>query len=361
MPIFTVSEIAHSLNGEVFGNPLIELRGLASVESAGHDQIVLAIKDEYRQRLRKSKAQVAIISNADGWDTLGLEAAIVIDNPRMGLALSTQLFQPKFEFSQGIHPSSYISQSALIEEGCSIGPFCYIGDNVHIGQKTKIADHVSIYSDSVIGQNGLLNSGVRVGSHVSIGDFFKCHANTVIGCDGFSFETKEQGSIDDVKETLGAGVKHTQSNYYKVYSLGSVRIGDHVEIGACTAIDRGTLIATSIGSGTKLDNLVHIAHNVQIGRDCLICGQVGIAGSAKLGDRVVFGGQVGVKDHIKVGNDVIAGGATKIFSNVSAGKIVMGSPAVEMTHNIAIYKALRKLPKLLQKVKLLEQKLGRPG
>lgn len=166
------------------------------------------------------------------------------------------------------------------------------------------------------------------------------------------------GAVEQVKQTLGSKDDKIQSKNTKVYSLGNVMIGDDVEIGACTAIDSGTIDSTVIGNRTKIDNLVHIAHNVEIGDDCLICGQVGIAGSAKVGDRVVFAGQTGVKDHIRVGNDVIAGGATKIFSNVPDGTIVMGSPAVEMKKNIATYKAIRKLPILLEKVSAMEKKLS---
>lgn len=354
---YSVEEISKSLNGELFGNPSLRVSGLANIDSAESNQLVIAINDQYRKQLKKSKALVAILAEPSGWEELELESAIVLPNPRMGLALSTKLFQPEFDFPIGIHASSFVSPSATIGEESIIGPFCFIGDNVVIKAGAKIANHVSIHSNTVIGKDCFIHSGVQIGSNITIGEQFICNANTVIGCDGFSFETEQKGAVDDVKETLGSGVRNSQSNYHKIYSLGTVSIGDEVEIGACVAIDRGTLSATSIGKGTKIDNLVHIAHNVQIGEDCLICGQVGIAGSAKLGNRVVLGGQVGVKDHILIGDDVVAGGASKIFTNVQHGKIIMGSPAVEMTKNIAIYKASRKLPKLVERVDSLELRL----
>jgi UDP-3-O-[3-hydroxymyristoyl] glucosamine N-acyltransferase len=161
----------------------------------------------------------------------------------------------------------------------------------------------------------------------------------------------------DEAEAVGpdhrAGIK--DQSWTRIHSLGAVTIGDDVEIGGNVCIDRGTIRDTSIGSGTKLDNLVHIGHNVQIGRDCLLCGQVGIAGSARIGDRVVLGGQCGVNDNIFVGNDVIAGGATKIFTNAPAGRVLLGYPAVKMETHVEMQKALRRLPRLAARVAALEK------
>ncbi len=359
MPSYTVAEIAQALKGRVCGDSTITLEGLASLEAARPTDLVIAIQREYLERLSQSRARVAIIHDEFDWQNAGLKSVIVVRNPRTGMAHSTHLFQPDFEFEPGIHASSILHSSTQIGNGASIGPFCYIGRGVHIGSGAKISDHVSIHGNTRIGSNCTIHAGVRIGHGIQIGNNFICHANTVIGSDGYSYETATEGAVDDVRETLGSTIRNTQSDYHKVYSLGSVLIGDDVEIGACSAIDRGTLSSTTIGNGTKLDNLVHVAHNVRIGSDCLLCGQVGIAGSARIGNRVVLAGQTGVKDHIVIGDDVIAGGATKIFTNVPAKKIMMGSPAVEMKKNIAIYKAVRKLPKLVEKLGNLELRVNR--
>ena len=176
----------------------------------------------------------------------------------------------------------------------------------------------------------MVYAGCRIGARAII------HSGVVIGADGF-------------------GIAKEGGRWLKIPQIGAVAIGDDVEIGANCAIDRGTIRDTRIGSGSKLDNLVHVGHNVEIGRDCLLCGQVGIAGSARIGDRVVLGGQCGVNDNIFVGNDVIAGGATKIFTNAPAGRVLLGYPAVRMETHVEMQKALRRLPRLAARVAELEK------
>ena len=173
--------------------------------------------------------------------------------------------------------------------------------------------------------------------------------------DGFSFVTPEKSGVEEIRETLGSRAGIRDQSWTRIHSLGAVTIGDDVEIGANVCVDRGTIRDTVIGSGTKLDNLVHIGHNVQVGRDCLLCGQVGVAGSARIGDRVVLAGQVGVNDNIFVGDDVIAGGATKIFTNAPAGRVLLGYPAVRMETHVEMQKALRRLPRLAARVTALEK------
>jgi UDP-3-O-[3-hydroxymyristoyl] glucosamine N-acyltransferase len=182
----------------------------------------------------------------------------------------------------------------------------------------------------------------------------------VIGSDGFSFVTPEKSGVEEIRETLGVRADHHPQGWSRIHSLGSVAIGDDVELGANVCIDRGTIRDTEIGSGTKLDNLVHVGHNVTVGRDCLLCGQVGIAGSARIGDRVVMAGQCGVNDNIFVGDDVIAGGATKIFTNAPAGRVLLGYPAVKMTTHIEMQKALRRLPRLAATVAALQKAISKP-
>ena len=180
----------------------------------------------------------------------------------------------------------------------------------------------------------------------------------MIGSDGMSFVTPEKSTVEQVRESVGQAEAVKQS-WTRIHSLGSVRVGSDVEIGANTCIDKGTILDTVIGDGCKFDNLVHIAHNVQVGRDCLFAGQTGIAGSTVIGERVVFGGQVGVADNLVIGDDVIGGGASKILSNVPSGRAVLGYPAVKMESHVDSYKALRRLPRLAKTVAELQKAVSK--
>ncbi|MGI9391749.1 MAG: UDP-3-O-(3-hydroxymyristoyl)glucosamine N-acyltransferase, partial [Boseongicola sp.] len=177
----------------------------------------------------------------------------------------------------------------------------------------------------------------------------------VIGSDGFSFVTPETSRAEEARASLGSDTIATNAEWTRIHSLGTVVIGDNVEIGANTCIDRGTIRATTIGNRTKLDNLVHIGHNVEIGEDTLLCGQVGIAGSTRIGNRVVMGGQCGVSDNIFVGDDVVAGGATKMMTKVPAGRIVLGYPAMKMDQFLEASRNWRRLPRIIEDLKKLKK------
>ena len=199
---------------------------------------------------------------------------------------------------RGIHPSAIIDDSAVIGAGAAIGPFTVIGRDVVIGANARIASHVSIAGGAQIGSDALILEQVHIGARVVIGARFICQPGARIGADGFSFVTPERSMVEEARASLGKNVEIHEQSWVRIHSLGTVEIGDDVEVGANSCIDRGTVRATKIGAGSKLDNLVHVAHNVQVGRDCLLCAQVGIAGSTSIGDRVVLAGQVGVSDNI---------------------------------------------------------------
>ena len=209
----------------------------------------------------------------------------------------------------------------------------------------------SCKSTFTFGNNSIIYSGARVFDNVKVGKNVICHSNVVIGSDGFSFVSDTREGIEKAMLSRSDEVHMKLNKYLKVESLGSVDIGDNVEIGANCCIDKGTISNTSIGKGTKLDNLVHIAHNVKIGENCLICGQVGIAGSAKIGDRVIMGGQSGVGDNIEVGSDVILAGKTGLSVNAKSNQFLMGNPAMRKSKNIASHMAFRRLPKLIKMLK----------
>ena len=277
-----------------------------------------------------------------------MSAAILIDRPRHAISKLTEFFYKTPGSNEGIHPTSYIDQSARVKEGASIGAFVCIGSDVEIGFGANIGSHVSIGNHTKIGENSVIGNGVKIEEGVIIGENFRVQSGSVIGSDGFSFVTKDEADVEGVRKNLGKRDTLNEQTWLRIYSLGSVKIGDDVELGSNVSVDRGTIRNTVIGNRTKIDNLVHIGHNVRIGDDCLICGQVGIAGSSEIGNRVILGGQCGVNDNIFVGDDVIAGGATKIFTNAPKGRVLLGYPGVKMETHIEMQKALRRLPRFMK-------------
>ena len=355
----TVAEIALALGASVAGDGSLRVTRAAEPAAAGPGDLALAMDEKYAAGLAAGKAQVAVLWPGADWQGFGLKAAIFVPRPRFAMAGLSRLFDPGPLIAAGIHASAVIDPSAEIGAGAAIGPFVVVGAEARIGARARIASHVSLGEGSVIGADALILQGVRIGARVRIGDRFIAQPGAVVGSDGFSFVTPEKSGVEEIRETLGQRAGIVAQSWDRIHSLGSVVIGDDVEIGANSAIDRGTVRDTVIGSGTKLDNLVHVGHNVQIGRDCLLCGQVGIAGSARIGDRVVMAGQCGVNDNIFVGDDVVAGGATKIFTNAPAGRVLLGYPAVRMQTHVDSYKALRRLPRLAAQVAALQKAVSK--
>jgi UDP-3-O-[3-hydroxymyristoyl] glucosamine N-acyltransferase len=351
MTDFTLTQIATALGATLEGDGDLKVTGAAEPATAQSDQLALAMDPKYGDGLAKGAAQAAILWQGADWQSLGLKAAIFVPRPRYAMSGLTTLMDPGPDIEAGIHPMAVVHPSAKIGAGAAIGPFVVIGRDVTIGEGTRIASHTSLAEGSTVGRNALILQGVKVGARVTIGDNFIAQPGCVIGSDGFSFVTPEKSGVENVRKSLGDQGEAAQQSWTRIHSLGSVTIGNDVEIGANCAIDRGTIRDTTIGNGTKLDNLVHIGHNVQVGDDCLLCGQVGIAGSSRIGNRVVMAGQCGVNDNIFVGDDVIAGGATKIFTNAPAGRVLLGYPAVKMETHIEMQKSLRRLPRFMASLK----------
>ncbi|GLQ34439.1 UDP-3-O-(3-hydroxymyristoyl)glucosamine N-acyltransferase [Amylibacter marinus] len=356
MTDYSIAEIAKALGAEYHGNGDLRVTGVQSPAQAHKGDLALAMDEKlYSEAVKSTGALAAILWEDADWAAFGLEAAIFAPRSRYILSVVTHVFEKKPIIDAGIHETAVISPSAVIGKNAAIGPFVVIGDDVVLGDNARILSHCSIAEGAQIGDDALLYSGVRIGARVRIGQGFICQPNTVIGVDGFSYVTPQPGAVEEAKKTGQITASSRTEGFARINSLGSVILGDRVEIGANTSIDRGTIENTTIGDGTKLDNNVHIGHNVKIGRTCLICGQVGIAGSTIVGDRVVLGGQVGVADHISIGSDVIAAGKSGISSNVPSGRVMMGSPAMRMDLNVESYKALRRLPRLLGKISELQK------
>lgn len=357
---YTMAQVAQALGAEVLGDSSIEIARASSPDQAGPGDLALAMSPKYGAALAVSRADAALIWPGADWQALGMKAAIEVQRPRLAMAHLTQATDPGPRIAPGIHPSAVVDPTAQIEAGAAIGPFVQIGAGVKIGTKARIASHVSIAEGTRIGDQALILQGVRIGSNVQIGDRFICQPGAVLGGDGFSFVTEKESAVERARRTLGDRGEIEHQEWQRIHSLGSVSIGDDVEIGANSCIDKGTVVNTSIGHRTKIDNLVHIGHNNQIGEDCLICGQVGMAGSSKVGNRVVLGGQCGVNDNITIGDDVVAGGASKIFTRVKPGALILGYPAQDFKGHLSSYKALRRLPRLARDVAALKKALLNP-
>ncbi len=357
--MISIAELARALDAEAVGDTALTVTGAAEPATAAPDQIALAMQPAFAGDLAKGRARTAILWPGADWRSLGLAAAILAPRPRYLLAGVGRVFERWPEIAPGIHPSAVIDPTADIGSGAAIGAFVTIGARARIGPGARILSHTSIAEDAVIGADALLLSGVRIGARVRIGDRFIAQPNAVVGADGFSFVTPTPGLVEEARAT-GAVTAREAQDYVRINSLGSVVIGDDVELGACSCIDRGTIADTTIGDGTKIDNHVQIGHNVRIGRTCLLCGQSGVAGSVVIGDRVVLGGKAGIADHLRIGSNVVITGNSGVNTHVSDNKIMMGYPAVRMDQNVEMYKALRRLPRLMARLEAAQKSISNP-
>jgi UDP-3-O-[3-hydroxymyristoyl] glucosamine N-acyltransferase len=352
--MFTIAEIAAAMGTPYEGDGSLVIARAAEPQAAGPGDLALAMSPRYAEGLAAGAAKAAVVWPGADWRGMGLKAAILAPRGRLAMAGLTRALDPGPAIAPGCHPMTAIDPSAEIGAGAAIGPFVTIGAGARIGPGARIAAHVSIGAGAEIGPEVLLLEGVRIGAGVKIGAGFIAQPGAVIGADGFSYVTREVSGVEEIRQTLGHRAEIKPQSWERIHSLGTVEIGDGVEIGANSTIDRGTIRATRIGDRTKIDNLVHVAHNVEIGQDCLLCAMVGIAGSSRIGNRVVLAGQVGVVDNIFVGDDVITGAGTLIMTNAPAGRVLLGYPAIKMDAHVAVQKALRRLPRLAERVAKLE-------
>lgn len=355
----TIQSIAEAIGARAEGNLGLCVSGASEPSRASSDQLAMAMSPDFAALIGQGAAKAAMLWDDADWQSYGVEAAILVARPRYAMAGVTELFDHASIAEPGIHPSAVVHPSAVIGEQVSIGPLCVIEAEAKIGAHSQVGPQVHIGQGASIGAYARIHAGAKIGRNVTIGENFIAQPGAVVGGDGFSFVTPEPDAVEAVRSTLGDRTDRQQQAYARIHSLAAVTLGDDVEIGANASIDRGTLVDTKIGRGTKIDSLVQVGHNAEIGEDCLLCGQVGIAGSTKIGNRVVLGGQVGVTDHLKIGNDVIAGAGTLIRTNQSDGKVLLGNPAMDMSASIEAYKGLRRLPRLFAQVATLRKALSK--
>lgn len=357
---YSVNDIAVALGAKAVGATSLLIERVAEPASAGPDDLALAMNPNYAGELSKGAAQAAMLWPDADWQGLGLKAAILPDRPRFAMSGVTRMMDPGQGFATGIHPSAVIDPDAVLGPEVSVGPFTVIMAGAQIGARSVIGPQCFIGAGAELGEDAYLRDHVSIGARVRTGARFIAQPGARVGGDGFSFVTAEPSIVEQTRKTLGDRGEAKAQTWTRIHTLGGVLIGDDVEVGMSATIDCGTIRDTTVGDGTKLDNLVHLGHNVVVGKNCLLCGQVGVAGSVRIGDNVVLGGQVGVSDNIFIGDGVIAGGGTKILSNVPAGRSILGYPAVQMEKQIESYKALRRLPKLIRDFAALQKTVSKP-
>ncbi len=313
-----INDIAKALEARFEGDGGLQIDRLVfPAEASRGTDLALAMSKDAVAALAQGKAQAAVVAAKNPAPAGTFKALITVDNSRLALARLTALFDPGPAHNPGIHPSAVIASDAELGEGVSVGPFVVVGPRSRIGAGSVILPHVTVGADVTIGARCLFHAGVRIGDRVRVGNGVIIHANAVIGADGFSYAPDLASPTAFVP-----GMVVT-----RVHSLGTVELADEVEIGAGTTIDRSTIEVTRIGRATKIDNHVHIGHNVTIGESCMICGMVGISGSVRIGDRVRLGGGAGVADHVTIGDQAVVAAGSGVAGNVAAGTLVSGSPA----------------------------------
>jgi len=357
----SIADIARALGLQAEGDLDLIVTHVAEPSSATRDALALAMDPKYADGLTAGQARAAILWSGADWQGFGLKAAIFAPRPRWAMAGVSQVMDPGYDFGTGIHPMAFIDPTAQIGDGARIGPFVSVGARAQIGPDARIGPNASIAEDVVIGAGLTLHAGARIAARCVIGDRFIGQPNSVVGGCGFSFVTPEPSAAEDVRATLSGDREIRRQKWQRINSMGAVRIGDDVELGANSSIDRGTVRDTVIGSGTKIDSVCQIGHNVQMGEDCMMCGMAGVAGSARIGNRVLLAGKSAVNDNIFVGDDVIVGGAARVFTNVPAGRAVLGDPATKIETQLEIRKALRRLPRLAATVAELQKAVFKPG
>lgn len=332
---YTAAHLAALLDGEVIGDGTVALSGFSSADRASPGDLTFAEKDAHFAAADASAASAILVSGAF---TSNRKVLIRVKNARLAAARVLPLFFPPEEYPAGVHPSAVVAPTARVDATAHIGPACVIGEGVTIGARTALLGGNHIGRDCQLGDDVRLHPHVVLYERTRVGDRVSIHGGTVIGSDGY-------------------GYVFDQGRHRKVLQVGNVTIGDDVEIGANCAIDRAALGSTVIGSGTKIDNLVHIAHNVVFGEHCLIMGQCGFAGSTQFGNYCVIASQSGVTGHLKIGHQVTVGGKSGVTRDLADGQTVLGYPAVPDRQAKRQWIGLQQLPDLIVRMRQLEKQL----
>ncbi len=334
----TAKELAEAIGARLEGDGAMEIAGVAAPERAGARDLIYVEAAKHAERVAASAAMCVVAGEG-----LSLPGKTVLRSaqPKVAFAKAAALLLERAPIAAGVHPTAIVAPLARVAEGVSIGPYAVIGEDAHVGAGTQIGAHAVIGAGCWIGENCRIHPRVTLYANVRVGHRVEIHAGAVIGADGFGY-------------AFGEG------KYWKFPQAGIVEIGDDVEIGANATIDRGSLDDTRIAEGVKLDNLVHVGHNVQIGAHTVVAAQTGISGSSVLGHHVVVGGQVGIADHCTLEDGAVAGAQAGIPTGktIRGGQTVWGTPAREIGKFKEAYAWYARLPELAARIKELEAKLA---
>ncbi len=330
-------EIAQQLACQLVGDPEIEITGVAPIESAGENELTFLSNRKYRKYLGTTSA-AAIITD-DAANLLAGQSGLISAHPYLTFARALSLFHDQPRFDSGIDSKAVISPTAIIGEKVTIGAFSIIGDGVKIGNNVTILSHCTIYSGAEIGDHTFVHSHCVIRERCRIGSRVILQNNVVVGSDGFGY------------------AKRPDNSWYKIPQTGTVIIEDDVEIGSGSVIDRASIGATSIGRGTKVDNMVQIGHGSIVGQNTLLCAQVGLAGSTQIGNEVILSGQVGVAGHLKIGDRVVATAQSGIPNSVEPDKLISGYPAIDNRNWLKSSAIFAQLPQLQKEMRAMKERL----
>lgn len=327
--MYTLQKLAEHVGGRVAGDSQMEIRGIQPFESAGPGDLTLAAQKKYQEHLDQTRASAVIVSPGVESDEKPL---LQVERPKVAFARLLALFHPRPAAVKGISPQAHISKSSRVFEDVTIHPFVFVGDEVVIEKEVTLFSGVHVGNHCVIGRGCVLHPNVTLYENVSLGERVILHSGTVIGADGFGYVFDGQTQV-------------------KIPQTGSVTIGDDVEIGANSCVDRAGFGATVLERGVKLDNHVHIGHNCRIGENTVIAGQVGLSGSVEVGKNCTFAGHAGVVDHVKIGDQVTVMMKSAVSKDIPSQSVVSGQPAMEHRQWMKIEAATRRLPEIYREWK----------
>jgi UDP-3-O-[3-hydroxymyristoyl] glucosamine N-acyltransferase len=337
---FTAAIIAGILHGEIVGDPDIKVNTIAKIEEGQTGALSFLANPKYEHYLYDTKSSIVLV-NKSFVPSAKVDATLIkVENAYEAFASLLRIVDQARPRKKGIHSSAVIETTAKIGSDVFIGPYAYIGENCIIGDGCSIYPHVYIGDNTKIGNNCILNPGVKIYHDCLIGEGCIIHAGSVIGSDGFGFAPQ------------------SDTEFMKIPQLGNVILEDHVEVGANVAIDRATIGSTIIRKGVKLDNLIQIGHNVEVGENSVMAGQTGIAGSTKIGKNCMFGGQVGIAGHLKIANGTKIGAQGGVLGDIKEeNTIILGSPAIEIKQYLKSSVIFKRLPDLRVKIDSLEKEV----
>lgn len=326
---FKATDIAAFLNGEIVGDGNVKVSNISKIEEGKPGTLAFLANQKYENYIYKTKASVVLV-NKDFTPKEEIAATLIkVDDAYQAFASLLDLYvQSKAIVKQGIEQPSYIGEDATIGKDIYLGAFAYIGKNAKIGKNTKIYPQVYIGENVCVGDNCIIYAGAKIYDDCVVGNNCIIHAGVVIGSDGFGFAPQENGE------------------YKKIHQIGNVILEDDVEIGANTTVDCGTMGSTIIHKGSKIDNLVQIAHNVEVGEHTVMASQTGISGSVKIGSHCMFGGQSGITGHITIGNKVLIGAQSGVNHSIKDGEKLLGSPAIDIRTALRAYNLIQELPEI---------------